>query len=289
MNKKLPKHQTLYSVHLPVLILAILLTGTGAYFAHNKVTDINEDAVLGSNAKNVKAANENKPDKQPGSSAVKAKNTRLDEQVLVQPNAKDHKENVRAATKKLEEVAATALVEGDEEVSAELEEIVTEVEENLVVTSEAIEAVESKSKWKVVLFGTDYKNLGQLRSSLAHNTNTIRKLTRASENATDEATQAEIQSQLGLLALERERVMNVIYENENQFSLLGWVMKIFAGYTGGTVIDDTEDEVIDDTGTIEDGTQPADEDLQPGIEPGTEPENNVEEGTIEDGTQPETE
>lgn len=112
----------------------------------------------------------------------------------------------------------------------EILDVIEEVEEDSDVVADAIEAVEAKSTWSTLLFGSDYKNLGQLRSSLAKNTNNIRKLNKFGDEEYIDDESGIVTSQLELLEQERQRIVSVIQENESRFSLLGWVSKLLTGY-----------------------------------------------------------
>lgn len=160
-------------------------------------------------------------------------------------------------------------VEESQEIAEEAEEIASEIQASEEETAGAIEAVESQNKFKKLLIGTDYKNLGQLRSSLVQNMNQIRKLTTLAEKVqtqiqtqtqTQQQTQtqtqnknaltgAEIQNQLTILMQERERIKSVIQTNEGGFSILGWVSKFLGGYSDEPINEEEEtrieEEVLD--------------------------------------------
>jgi hypothetical protein len=115
----------------------------------------------------------------------------------------------------LEEVAKTEELQGNTEVSDEITELADTSETVTSETVEAIDEIETRPTWKTTLLGPDYKNLGQLRSALAHNDNAIRKLTKTFGEVTTEST-AGIQTQLSTLL--------------EEFSLLGWVSRFLLGY-----------------------------------------------------------
>lgn len=206
-----------------ILILALLGFGALLSLTSNKPED---NTVLGSKAKNENAKG-------------LIKSVQVTEATT--PVAKQHKKNITEVVNKLEEVADTEGAAGNTEASQEITEVANTAEETAADTVEAIDAVESKPKWQVLLFGSDYKNLGQLRSSLAHNTNDIRKLSRAADVVEESSSSAQVQGTLATLELERQRIYDVIKANESQFSILGWVARFFTGYTplpiGGGVDD----------------------------------------------------
>jgi len=145
-------------------------------------------------------------------------------------NAGLYEESVDEVVDVLQEVAEEEEEVGNEEVSDELEEIIEEEEEVKDDVVEAIEEVESRNKFKTFLIGSDYRNLGALRSSLVHDRNQIRKLTKTAEKVGGEGSSAAIEEQMAVLLQERERIKDVIVENEEGFSILGWVFRFLSGY-----------------------------------------------------------
>lgn len=195
----------------------------------------------------------------------------------------DNLEEVAEEEKKSEEDVTEEVSSSNsmttEEVSDDVEEVADEVEKTNDDTVEAIEKVESRNKFKKLLIGSDYKNLGQLRSSLVHNRNQIRKLTKLSGKVQNEESESTIEEQLVTLMQERERIKAVIQENESGFSILGWIVKFLSGYSEDSINEEEEqqleEEVLD---TLEEES-----DENEGTE-GTEEdeENNENESDVED-------
>jgi len=157
--------------------------------------------------------------------------------------AEEHKRVVEKVAKELKNVAEVEEAEGNEVVSEELTFIAEEQEETAEDTAETLEDIDSAPKWKTFLLGTDYKNLGQLRSTVAHNTNAIRQLTRTAERVTTEGGDTAIQENIALLTQERDRLVAVIQAGESQFSLLGWISRLITGYVPTPIEDETSDEL----------------------------------------------
>lgn len=188
-------------------------------------------------------------------------------------NGTEYKKNVGRAVTELNEVAEDVETnEFDEETSAEIEEAVSEVEEDLEPgeTADAIDSVEGRPKWQTVLVGTDYKNLGKLRSSMVKNRNAIRALERAQTKVKSEEAQLSLQRNIATLEQEQERVGSIIEENEEQFSVLGWAFRFLSGYT--PVEDDTDEGIEDDTDV---GDTSPETDLNTGD---TSPDNGLDAG-----------
>ena len=234
-NIKKTRPYVLYSLHIPVIVAFIAVLVLGIYFTSNLTRKSNtSESILGSDSKKT---NVNKTDK-----VEKVNNKEVDYEPKL--NSKKYGENVTQAVSKLKK-------------TADVEEQVGNIE-----TSEEIAKV------------AEAKNLGQLRSSLAHNTNSIRKLSKADGSVQESSSSEQVQEQMGVLLQERERIIGVIEENESRFSLLGWIVKLFMNYDD-TPVDSVEDE---DDETIDSGTGPSEN-----LESGTDPSDLIT-GSTEPGT-----
>jgi len=91
-------------------------------------------------------------------------------------------------------------------------------------TTEAIEKIQSRNKIQTFLFGSDYKNLGALRSEIVQTRNRINQLNRVIQNATETTV---IQTQIQTLEQEQTKIENFITAQESRFSLFGWLVKMF--------------------------------------------------------------
>lgn len=201
-------------------------------------------------------------------------------------NAGLYEESVEGVVDNLQEVAEEEGEAGNEEVSDELEEIIEEEEETKDDVVEAIEEIESRNKFKTFLIGSDYKNLGALRSSLVHNRNQIRKLTRTAEKVGTEEALLAIEEQLTVLTQERERIKVVIEENEEGFSVLGWVFRFLSGYPSEPIDDGEPTPSPSPTGSGEPtGSPEPTESGEPTATPTTSP---TESPTAEPTTSPTT-
>jgi len=94
-------------------------------------------------------------------------------------------------------------------------------------TTQAIEEVEKRNKIKTFLFGSDYKNLGVLRSEMVHTRNRLDQLNRLMTNTQNATDTAETQSQIQILEQEQTKIENFIKAQEGKFSLFGWLLKLF--------------------------------------------------------------
>lgn len=93
--------------------------------------------------------------------------------------------------------------------------------------AEAIDKIEKRGKIKTFLLGTDYKNLGALRSEMVKTGNHIEQLKRLVDKAENEDNKTELKTQIRKLEQEQISINNFISQNENKFSLFGWAAKLF--------------------------------------------------------------
>jgi hypothetical protein len=250
MSNHKRKTYTLYVLHLPILLLAlsVALLAYLSYLGDNKCNS--RISILGSKS--------NKGEETNGSlNSGKNKN----KESAKTENSRKYKENITKVVNKLDQVAKLEEEIGNTETSDEVQKVAETEEENVDNVANAIEAVESRSKWKTLLIGSDYKNLGQLRSNLIHITNSIRKLSANTEEVVEETNQTQLQQQLQALMNERTRIIDVIVANKEHFSLLGWVVKLFSGESAPPLggIDDTEETTestsgIDTTDNLNSGS-----------------------------------
>lgn len=133
-----------------------------------------------------------------------------------------YRSNVADLANKLREVAGK-----DRNIGQEISEIAKEQEEAVEEVEMAKEEVEEKGRFRVFLTGTDYKNIGVLRSKLVTTENHIERLIKAIEKATDPAVKAELEQQMSELRDIKLEVEMFIKDHENQFSILGWLFKLF--------------------------------------------------------------
>jgi len=199
-----------------------------------------------------KSDNANKSDKteksvkvQEKSKTVNLKNFEKADQAKGTTNAKIHEEKTGKVVEALEQVATQEESAGNTQISNQIEAVVAVQQQTQTETVAAIEEVEKRGKVKTFLVGTDYKNLGQLRSDLVHNRNQIRQLTQTMAQVQNSGDATLLQEQLATLMQERERIKTVITTNESSFSLFGWVSRFLNNYEQ-TPINETEEAELTD-------------------------------------------
>lgn len=147
--------------------------------------------------------------------------------------AQTHVQKVKEVVEGLEEVAVVEEGVGNEDVGQEISDVAENIEDIAEDNVEVIDEIESRPAWKTFLVGPDYKNLGQLRSSLVNVDNEIRKINKTMTRVEGAESDTALQERLGELNQERNRITEMIRENEESFSILGWVARLLSGYKVG--------------------------------------------------------
>lgn len=137
-----------------------------------------------------------------------------------QVNAEEHRSTVANFVQTL--LQASSSMEGG--IGQQVKAIAQQQNDSESTTTKALEKIQSRSKIKTFLIGSDYKNLGALRSSIAQTRNRIAQLNRTIQNAT---STAEIRTQIQTLEQEQTKIEDFIKEQEGKFSLFGWLVKMF--------------------------------------------------------------
>ncbi len=138
-------------------------------------------------------------------------------------NSEEHRSTVSDFVHGLLEIA-----DKEEGIGQEVRTIAEEQNQSATTTIQAMEEVKSKSKIATFLFGSDYKNLGTLRSEVAQTQNRLEQLNKLSENVKNEADKTQLQNQVQALTQEQTKINNFIQAQESTFSLFGWLVKLFS-------------------------------------------------------------
>ncbi len=139
-----------------------------------------------------------------------------------QLNAETHRSEVANFVQSLLQVADR---EGG--IGEQVRVIAQQQNDSEAATTQAIEKVQTRSKIKTFLIGSDYKNLGALRSEMVKTRNRIEQLNRLMENIQNEGDKTELQNQIQTLEQEQTNIENFIKAQEGKFSLFGWLLKLF--------------------------------------------------------------
>lgn len=137
--------------------------------------------------------------------------------------SQEHRSEVANIVQKL-----TGIAGRDSKIGIEVREIAKEQKDISEKASEEIKATEERSGWKTFFIGTDWKNIGQLRSELVTTANHIDRLIKAKERATSQSVKDDLDVQIKALQETKAKVEAFIKDNESKFSLLGWVVRLFS-------------------------------------------------------------
>ena len=122
----------------------------------------------------------------------------------------------------------TNLAGKDNNIGEEVSQVAKEEATTTDEQADLMKKVEGRSGLKTFLLGSDYKNLGALRSTLVTTTNHIKRLEKALGRATSTPEiQAKLNTQITALKETQTNVESFIKTNESKFSLLGWLVKFF--------------------------------------------------------------
>ena len=91
----------------------------------------------------------------------------------------------------------------------------------------AIDKIKNRNGFKTFFIGTDYKNVGQLRSEMVKTGNQIDQLNRLLDRTTNVDNKATLQTQINALQLQQQKINDFLKANESKFSLFGWFVKLF--------------------------------------------------------------
>ncbi|MFA6392863.1 MAG: hypothetical protein WCW54_02150 [Candidatus Paceibacterota bacterium] len=116
----------------------------------------------------------------------------------------------------------------DGEVSDKIKEIAKEQDLNKDEVSKEIDQIHNRSKFKIFLIGTDYENIGQLRSEMVKISDQIDQLNGLLDQTKKAENKTVIQEQVKVLEQEQQKIGDLLVSNESKFSLFGWFMKMFS-------------------------------------------------------------
>lgn len=94
-------------------------------------------------------------------------------------------------------------------------------------TVNAIEKVEERSWIKTFLIGSDYKNLGEIRSEIVTTENRLERLSREMEKMASSTEKTAVTAEIQSLKDEQGKLEAFVKTNESKFSIFGWAVKLF--------------------------------------------------------------
>jgi hypothetical protein len=95
-------------------------------------------------------------------------------------------------------------------------------------TIQAMEKVQTRSAFRTFLLGTDYKNIGALRSEMVQTENRIERLNELMTNIENTADKTELQNQIQTLIAEKTKIEEFVKTQEGKVNLFGWLTRMFS-------------------------------------------------------------
>lgn len=135
--------------------------------------------------------------------------------------SEEHRSVVATFVKSLLSVA-----DREEGIGSEVRTVAHTQNDAASTTATAIVKVEERGSIRTFLFGSDYKNLGVIRSALATTSANIAHLKALLGRAESPADTAELTLQIKALESEQGKVSAYVTAHEDTFSLFGWFTKL---------------------------------------------------------------
>lgn len=139
-------------------------------------------------------------------------------------DGQEYMNDITTSTKNLLDVANKE--NGD--VGAKIKEIVKEQDQNKNEISKKIDEIQNRSKIKTFLIGTDYNNIGQLKSDMVKTSDQIDQLNGLLDQTKKVENKTAVEDQIKVLEQGQQKIGDLLVANESKFSLFGWFMKLFS-------------------------------------------------------------
>ncbi len=124
--------------------------------------------------------------------------------------------------------ALLADADRDGGIGAEVRAVAQSQNDAASTTAEAIAKVEGRGALKTFFLGTDWKNLGVVRSGLAQGEADIARLEAALAQTTDASLKADLEAQIEVMEEAQADLEAFVEAHESTFSLFGWFTKLFS-------------------------------------------------------------
>jgi hypothetical protein len=116
----------------------------------------------------------------------------------------------------------------DQGIGEDVRAVAMEQASTSVKVKEDMDEIDSESSAKVFFFGTNFKNTGDLRSSIVTTKNHIARLKKAEDKATSTSVKADLALQIAALQATASTTESFVVQHEGKFSLFGWFVRIFS-------------------------------------------------------------
>ena len=160
---------------------------------------------------------------------VAAKQVPAEGQQQMQNQMQNHGEETQVKNQNVSDAVQQMLQVADRSggVGQQIRTIAQQQNQSSGTTTQAMEKVQTRNKMQTFLFGSDYKNLGTLRSEIVQTQNRLQQLNNLMENVDNEGDKTELQNQIQTLQQEQTKIESFVNSEEKKFSLFGWLVKLF--------------------------------------------------------------
>jgi len=217
---------------LAVFILAIIFIFSSVFYTEAKIAqnqnqnmnqEQNQEMNQEQNTSSLEQQNQNQEQEQEQEQEqLQAGTQNQNKAQLGQANAEQHRSAVANFVQDLLKIA-----DREEGIGEQVRNIAQQQNQSASTTIQAMETVQTRNRIKTFLIGTDYKNLGVLRSEVVQTRNRLEQLNRLMENVQNEGDKTGLQNQIQTLEQEQVKIENFIKAREGQFSLFGWLARMF--------------------------------------------------------------
>jgi hypothetical protein len=136
--------------------------------------------------------------------------------------SEQHRNNVAKVVEEIKKAADKDAVIGEE-----VKIVADEENETAKDVSAKMEMVEKRGGFKTFLIGSDYKNLGALRSELMTTQNHIDRMTKSLERSSSSEAKTDLEIQIKALDGILVKAQAFATDLEGKFSLFGWLVRMF--------------------------------------------------------------
>lgn len=200
-------------------MLALILVGAVSVYADQNEKDNQKSNNATSSDEATSSINNNDLD---GATSSDANSESDSDNATSSSMGEQHRSEVAKVVQGLVKVANK-----DNKIGEEVRTVAQQEKDSGDKVKEKMNTVEKRNGFKTFLIGSDYKNLGDLRSELVTTQNNLDRLNVALEKTTSSTTKAELQTQIDKLSAILTNAKNFIKSEEGKFSLFGWLVKMF--------------------------------------------------------------
>jgi len=148
-------------------------------------------------------------------------NASTSESITGQLIAEAHQSTVTSFVQSLLTIA-----EKDGDRGAQVRIIAESQKDSAAAMTDALDKIASRNSLQTLFFGSDYKNLGILRSKMLQTQNHLAQLSVILSSTTDATDRATLITQINALSLDQVNIQDFVTAHENSFSFFGWFVKL---------------------------------------------------------------